>query len=158
MKNIILLFSMLLIMSIQLSANPDTLKTASITTYWTESTLGNSAALSQPGYIYATTTIADTLKTTTATLISPVFGEQSSTDMAHRYSKTKARNLFSGKKILVGINVTTAYSDVVATLILEGSGDGVAWTTIATAIADCTPNVTGVTWAVADLTSTYLPF
>lgn len=64
----------------------------------------------------------------------------------------------ANKKLLVGINVTTAGTDVVATLKLQISHNGTDWVTQATAIADTTPNVTGVKLALVDLTDVYAPY
>lgn len=63
----------------------------------------------------------------------------------------------NGNKVMMGIQVTTAFSDVAGEVILEGSMDGTNWLTIATLIADSTPNVTGVKLALADLTSVKVP-
>lgn len=61
-----------------------------------------------------------------------------------------------GKKIVVEMNVDTAFSDVAATLILEGSlsnpGSSTSWATLATLSTDTTPNVTGPKVFTADLT------
>ena len=62
------------------------------------------------------------------------------------------------KKVLVGIQVTTAFSDVAATLIVEGSTDGTNWATLATASSDTTPNVAGVKLYLADLSDIYAPY
>ena len=61
-----------------------------------------------------------------------------------------------GKKIVVEMNVDTAFSDVAATLLLEGSlsnpSSSTSWATLATLSADTTPNVTGPKVFTADLT------
>tara|TARA_Y100000593_G_scaffold93182_1_gene187127 strand:+ start:240 stop:650 length:411 start_codon:yes stop_codon:yes gene_type:complete len=60
----------------------------------------------------------------------------------------------TGKKILVEFNVSVAFADVAANLLLEGSltGESGTWATLATLTSDCTPNVTGSHFFVADLT------
>ena len=58
----------------------------------------------------------------------------------------------AGKKILVDFEILVAYSDVAATLILEGSLDGTNWGTISTLDSDTEPNSTGRQVYVADLT------
>ncbi len=73
-------------------------------------------------------------------------------------SATGVRNGFMGKKILVGINITVAFSSVAATVTAEISGDGTNWMTQSTLDADATPAVTGVQWYLLDLTSTYAPY
>lgn len=124
---------------------PDTLSGV-----WTESVKGESSALSQTGYVYGTTATSAVLSDSVQSLVSPIMGITT--------YNTAPRNAFSGTKFLVGVNVTTAYTDVAATLIVEGSGDGVTWATVATASSDATPNVTGVKWYLVDLTSVYLPY
>ena len=61
-----------------------------------------------------------------------------------------------GKKIVVEMNIDTAYSDVNATLLLEGAlsnpGASYSWATLATLSSDTTPNVTGPKVFTADLT------
>jgi len=63
----------------------------------------------------------------------------------------------SGKKIVVEMNVTVAFSDVAATLVVEGAlsnpGTSYSWATLDTLSADTTPNVTGPKVFVADLTN-----
>jgi hypothetical protein len=63
-----------------------------------------------------------------------------------------------GKKVIVGIDVKTGYDDVVAILAVQGSHDGTTWVTLATAIADTTPDVTGVKQALVDLTAVFMPY
>lgn len=62
-----------------------------------------------------------------------------------------------GKKIVVEMNVDTAFSDVAADLTLEGAlsapGASYSWATLATLTADATPNVTGPKVFTADLTN-----
>jgi hypothetical protein len=74
------------------------------------------------------------------------------------WSSTSPVNSFMGKKVLLGINITTAFLDVNSTVIVEISGDGTNWVTHSTLDADSTPDVTGVQWYLADFTSTYAPY
>jgi hypothetical protein len=65
----------------------------------------------------------------------------------------------SGKKLLVGAKVVVAGSDVEATLGVQASHNGTDWVTVvASAIADTTPNVTGVKLGLADLSTIYAPY
>jgi hypothetical protein len=73
-------------------------------------------------------------------------------------SATKIRNSFMGSKVLVGINITVAFEDVAATLILQVSFDGTNWYDLSTLDSDTTPNVTGVQTFLADFSSTYAPY
>lgn len=64
----------------------------------------------------------------------------------------------NNKKILVGINVDTAYAAVSATLVMEASPDGTNWVQVGSTIdADTDPETTGVSLYVIDLTSIYAP-
>ena len=62
-----------------------------------------------------------------------------------------------GYKIVVEMNVDTAFSNVTANLLVEGSlsnpGSSTSWATLATLTADTTPDVTGAKVFTADLTS-----
>lgn len=115
--------------------------------YFTESTKGDVAAFSQKGFIYGYT---DTTGTNAATnyIYSNYFGKSAS--LPH--------NSFMGSKIMVGINVTVAFSDVAATLIAQGSIDGTNWGLIDTLDTDTTPNVTGVQLYELDLTDWQVPY
>jgi hypothetical protein len=65
----------------------------------------------------------------------------------------------SNKKLIMGMNISVAFSDVVASLILQGSHDEDGpWITLATISSDTTPNVTGVKGTLVDLTNIYVPF
>lgn len=66
-------------------------------------------------------------------------------------------NGLNGNKVIMGVQITTAFSDVAGEVILQGSHDGTNWVNISTIIADSTPNVTGVKQALADLTSVKVP-
>lgn len=70
---------------------------------------------------------------------------------------TPLYNGLNGNKVMMGVQVTTAFSDVAGEVILQGSMDGSNWVNISTIIADSTPNVTGVKLALADLTSVKVP-
>lgn len=122
-----------------------------ITKYFAESTKGQSAKFGQAGYVYGLTGTSAVLSNTANTLVSYPFGFKSSTD-------TEPRNKCANKKIIVGMNVVVAYADVVAILGVQISHDGVNWVAGATAIADTTPNVTGVKQALVDLTNIYAPY
>ena len=74
-------------------------------------------------------------------------------------SRVIANTVINGKKIMVGIDVTAGFNDVAGELTVELSADGTNWSpTFATAIADSTPNVTGVKLGLVDFTNTQIPF
>tara|TARA_Y100001973_G_C5133572_1_gene299092 strand:+ start:346 stop:759 length:414 start_codon:yes stop_codon:yes gene_type:complete len=62
------------------------------------------------------------------------------------------------KKIIMGIDVKVAFSDVAATLTLQVSHNGTDWADAATLSSDTTPNVTGVKTFLVDLTNIYAPY
>lgn len=78
------------------------------------------------------------------TLLSPVFGETG--------------DYIENKKVVMGIDIKTAYSNVVAPLKLQVSHNGTDFSDHSTLIADTTPDVAGVKTTIADLTSTYAPY
>jgi hypothetical protein len=87
------------------------------------------------------TTATSTVNASTADTVSCTINEQ-----------------IGGKKVIVGVDFKVAYDDVVAILAVQGSHDGTTWVSLATAIADTTPNVTGVTQALVDLTAVFMPY
>ncbi len=116
------------------------------TIYFTESVKGQVKRHSQNGYVFGNTETTSAVMANTANaLVSYPFGHKSAT-------KLFTRNHFANTKIVVGINVTTAYDNVVAVLAVQGSSDGTNWVDLATAIADCEPDATGVKSGVVDLT------
>ena len=96
---------------------------------------------SENGYLVGTSAETAVLPDATGNQVSPTITEE-----------------LGNKKTLVGINVTTAFSDVASTLIVEGSTDGTNWCTLATASSDTTPNVTGVKLYLVDLSSIKAPY
>ena len=62
------------------------------------------------------------------------------------------------KKLVMGFDVTAAYSDVAATLILQVSHNGTDFVDYATLSSDTTPDVTGVKLFVVDTTNLFAPF
>jgi hypothetical protein len=122
------------------------------TIYFTEKVKGDSAKRGQKGFVIGeTVTTSAVLSNTANVLVSYPFGHKASDDL-------DTNNVCAGKKIVVGMNVTTAYDDVVAILGVQVSYNGTDWVAGATAIADTTPNVTGIKQALVDLTSIYAPF
>jgi hypothetical protein len=77
---------------------------------------------------------------------------------ADTVSTNKIDEALGGKKVIVGVDIKTEYDDVVAILAVQGSHDGTTWVTLATAIADTTPNVAGVKQALVDLTAVFMPY
>ena len=74
-------------------------------------------------------------------------------------SKVITTTSLNGKKVMMGIDVTSAYSDVAGEVTLQLSADGLNWTSnYATVIADSTPNLTGIKYGIVDLTSVEVPF
>tara|TARA_R100000152_G_C6721679_1_gene147595 strand:- start:13 stop:450 length:438 start_codon:yes stop_codon:yes gene_type:complete len=62
------------------------------------------------------------------------------------------------KKIVAGVDIKVAYSDVAAYLIFEVSHNGTDWATAVDMSTDLTPNVTGVKSFLLDLTDIYAPY
>lgn len=121
--------------------------TSVISGSFTESTKGKVTKYDQKGYAYGVTAESSVLAATTDALASPIIG-----------SLSEPKNAFSNKKITVGLDVTVAFADVAATLIVEGSPDGTNWATVATASSDVDPHLTGVKIYLADLTGIFVPF
>tara|TARA_Y100000401_G_C8276821_1_gene201280 strand:+ start:187 stop:621 length:435 start_codon:yes stop_codon:yes gene_type:complete len=95
-------------------------------------------------------------ETSTSPAISTLSGGGTSDILASPAISTTA---FNGKKIMVGIDVKSGFSDVASTLTIELSHDGVNFTgTFATLSSDITPNVTGLKMALADFTNTDVPY
>ena len=92
-------------------------------------------------YEVKTSALSDTLSATDNSLASVAITETSN---------------LAGKKIVVELNVDTAFADVAATLTVEGSlsnpGTSSSWVTLATLSTDTTPNDTGAKVFTADLT------
>ena len=65
----------------------------------------------------------------------------------------------NGKKIVVGMNITTAGANVTSDFHIEGSMDGKNWVMIGSSLDDdITPDVTGVQLYTVDLSSYTLPW
>jgi hypothetical protein len=63
-----------------------------------------------------------------------------------------------GRKILVGYDIKVAYADVVAIMDVQGSVDGTNWTKLVEVDDDITPDVTGATSFLVDLSDIYCPY
>ena len=122
-----------------------------IGSYFTEKVKGDSAKRNAKGYVYGYTGVSAVLTNTANTLVTQPFGHQAADNL-------DTNNLCANKKIIVGMDVSIAYADVVAILGVQISHDGTNWIAAATAIADTTPNVTGIKQALVDLSSIYAPF
>ena len=95
-------------------------------------------------------------KTAETPAISTISGSGTSDALASRAISTTD---FNGKSIMVGVEITGAFSDVAATCTVQLSSDGSSWTsTFATAISDITPDGTGLKLGIVDFTSTEIPF
>ncbi len=65
----------------------------------------------------------------------------------------------NGKKVMMGVEIVSAFSDVSGELTVQLSADGLNFTdNFATIISDTEPNSTGVKYGIADLTQTNSPF
>ena len=62
------------------------------------------------------------------------------------------------KKLVMGFDVTVAYANVAATLILQVSHNGTDFVDYTTLSSDTTPDVTGVKLFVVDTTNLFAPF
>lgn len=140
-----LIFSIIL-MLVLFSVYVEAQTTAS---YFTRSTKGRVFEFNQNGYEYGETTVIAP-GSATDYILSRNIGEISST--------SGARNAFMGRKVLLGINITVAFSVVASTLVLQISLDGTNYYDLATLDADVTPAVTGVQIYLADFTNTYAPY
>lgn len=121
--------------------------------YFTESTKGWNKSLSQDGYVYGVTALV-AAGDSAYTISSKPFGT----------SLTLMRNSFKYNpsslttKIMVGIQIDTAFADVAATLVTQISFDGTNWYTLETLSSDTTPNVTGTYLYLATFTDVYAPY
>jgi hypothetical protein len=157
--NVFIMACMVLLSCTQIFAVTDTLRTGGKNAYWTESVKGANPSLQQNGYVYGTTTESDTLKNVASILVSQLLGVRAVTELPGQ-TKGHSRNKCSNTKFMVGINVNVAYTGGAATLVVQGSGDGINWTTVATASANLSSIITstGTTWYVVDLTNIFLPY
>jgi hypothetical protein len=98
------------------------------------------------GYTIRTTTTSTALSGTTNSLVSAII--------------LPSADAIENKKIIMGLDIKVAFSDVQARLILQGSHNGTDWIDIASLSTDTTPNVTspsGVRPYFVDLTDVYTP-
>jgi hypothetical protein len=119
-----------------------------------ESTKAQRKDLGQKGYVVGLSAESAVVANATDNIVSRVIG-----DTATAADLTLARNNgLCGNKVIVGWQTTTAFANVVATCILQGSYDGTNWITLATVASDTTPDVTGTYQTLVDLTSVKVPF
>lgn len=135
-----LIFLVILIFSIALQAQ-------TTQGYFTETTKPSTLLGTGSKYYAYGSTTADTATGAAYYVVSRAFGTSAGT-----------RNNFMGTKFICGIQVTVAFADVAATLILQTSLDGTNWVDSDTLSTDTTPNVTGTYVYLADLTSVYSPY
>ena len=95
------------------------------------------------GYTIRTSTTSSALSSGANSLVSATI--QPSTDA------------IENKKIIMGIDIKVAFSDVDAILKIQGSHNGTDWLDIATLDSDTTPNSTGVQPFFVDLSNVYTP-
>lgn len=95
------------------------------------------------GYTIRTSTTSATLSVGTNSLVSATIQPNA--------------DAIENKKIIMGIDIKVAFSDVAAILKLQGSHNGTDWLDIATLDTDTTPNTTGVQPYFVDLTGVYTP-
>ena len=62
------------------------------------------------------------------------------------------------KKVVMGIDIKVAFSNVAALLKLQVSHNGTDWADAVTISSDTTPDVTGVKTFLVDLTNIYSPY
>ena len=99
------------------------------------------------------------LYTVQQTATALALGSGKGSDRLTSQSINTSTNRIMGKKVVVGIDVKGAYSNVAAPLSVELSPDGTNWSTsVATALADTTPDSTGVKVGLADLTDIEAPY
>lgn len=96
------------------------------------------------GYTVKTTPTSSTLSAATDTLVSTTIASNTDT--------------IENKKIIMGMDVKVAFSDVAATLKLQVSHNGTDWADASTISTDVTPNVTGVKTFLVDLTNIFAPY
>ena len=107
---------------------------------------------------YSSTTINSYVvyKTAATPAISTISGSGTSDALASRAISTTG---FNGKKIMVGVEVISGFSDVASNCTVQLSTDGNEWTAdFATVSADITPNDTGVKLAIVDFTNCEVPY
>lgn len=63
-----------------------------------------------------------------------------------------------GRKILVGFDIKVAYANVIAILDVQGSVDGTNWTKLVEVTSDMTPDTTGATSTLVDLSDIFCPY
>ncbi len=103
---------------------------------------------------FASATVAGyTVKTTPTTSVL-----SAGTDTLVSTSIATNTDAIENKKIIMGMDVKVAFSDVNAVLKVQVSHNGTDWADAATLSSDTTPNVTGVKTFVADLTNVYAPY
>jgi len=95
------------------------------------------------GYTVRTTAASTDLSVSTNSLASPII--------------LPSADAIENKKIIMGVEITAAYSDVAARLILEGSHNGTDWITITSIDTDTEPNTVEVKPYFVDLTDVYIP-
>ena len=95
-------------------------------------------------------------KTAATPAISTISGSGTSDALASRAVSTSG---FNGKKIMVGVEIMSGFSDVASNCTVQISPDGSAWTSdFATVSSDITPNDTGIKLALVDFTNCEVPF
>ena len=95
------------------------------------------------GYTIRTTASSTPLSVATNSLVSPII--------------LPSADAIENKKIIMGIDINTAFNDVLAQLKLQGSHNGTDWIDIVTLDNDTTPDSTGVQPFFVDLTDVYTP-
>lgn len=123
------------------------LNAQTISGYFSHKAIGVVPAFNQKGYEYGNTALK---KAGSASyyIASPALG----------WSASQPINYFMGDKVLLGVVIDTAFSNVVSTTTVEISGDNTNWTAFATLTSDNTPDVTGTYWYLVDFTSCFVPY
>ena len=107
-------------------------------------TTGAFAASSVQGYTIRTSPSSASLSGASDNIVSKTIN--SSTDS------------FENKKIIMGMETTTAFADVDGVLKLQASHNGTSWVDVVTLASDSTPNVEEVKPFFVDLSNIYSPY
>ena len=107
-------------------------------------TTGAFAASSVQGYTVRTSPSSSALSASSDNIVSKTIN--SSTDS------------FENKKIIMGMETTTAFADVAGVFKLQASHNGTRWVDVVTMTSDATPNVEEVKPFFVDLSNIYSPY
>lgn len=107
-------------------------------------TAGSFSSATVNGYTVRTSPTTSTLSAVSNSLVSE--------------NISAATDTIENKKIIMGIDVKVAFSNVNATFVIEVSHNGTDWVTAVTIDSDTEPDSTGVKTYLVDLTDIYSPY